>query len=120
MTRAAKLEPDSDVHHLAAFERGELEIQDSAIHDLIRYYTRESGVRSLERELARLARKAVRDESGFKALTEVNALAPELDYAAFPPAVPGVGDAITAYETDGYWMRSRTNTWWMPPVPWRR
>ena len=30
VTRAAKLEPDSDVHHLPAFERGELEIQDLA------------------------------------------------------------------------------------------
>jgi multiple sugar transport system substrate-binding protein len=45
------------------------------------------------------ARKAVRDEAGFQQLTEVNALAPELEYAAFPPAVPGVGDAITAFYT---------------------
>ena len=30
VTRAARLEPDSDVHHLPAFERGELEIQDLA------------------------------------------------------------------------------------------
>ena len=40
---------------------GELIVEESAIRDLIRYYTRESGVRSLEREVARLARKAVRD-----------------------------------------------------------
>jgi ATP-dependent Lon protease len=44
-----------------SLKEGELKVEDSAIHDLIRYYTRESGVRSLERELARLARKAVRD-----------------------------------------------------------
>jgi ATP-dependent Lon protease len=38
----------------------EWDIQDDAIRDVIRYYTREAGVRSLERELAKLARKAVR------------------------------------------------------------
>src|SRR4051812_11894140 len=38
-------------------------VPDSSIRDLIRYYTRESGVRSLERELGNLARKTVRDLS---------------------------------------------------------
>ena len=40
------------------FSVGELSIADSALRDLIRYYTRESGVRNLEREISKLARKA--------------------------------------------------------------
>lgn len=39
----------------------ELEITDDAIVDLIRYYTREAGVRGLEREIAKIARKVVRE-----------------------------------------------------------
>ena len=38
----------------------EFTISDASLRHLIRYYTREAGVRSLERELANLARKAVR------------------------------------------------------------
>ncbi len=40
---------------------GELEIHDDAVRDLVRYYTREAGVRNLEREIANLARKATKE-----------------------------------------------------------
>src|SRR5690606_34727536 len=39
---------------------GEFELTEEGLRDLIRYYTREAGVRTLEREIARLARKALR------------------------------------------------------------
>ena len=45
---------------------GELEIEDSAIVDIVRYYTREAGVRSLEREINKICRKTVRDILGVR------------------------------------------------------
>ena len=42
-------------------KKGEFTISDDALRDLIRYYTREAGVRNLEREIANLARKAVKE-----------------------------------------------------------
>jgi ATP-dependent Lon protease len=41
----------------------ELEITDLALIDLIRYYTKEAGVRGLEREIAKVARKVVKEQS---------------------------------------------------------
>ncbi len=40
-------------------KKGELILEESAIRDVIRYYTREAGVRGLERELAKIARKVL-------------------------------------------------------------
>ena len=44
-----------------SLKKGEWTVSDEAVRDLIRYYTREAGVRNLERELANLARKAVKE-----------------------------------------------------------
>lgn len=42
-------------------QEGEWSINEDAIRDIIRYYTREAGVRSLEREISNLTRKAVKE-----------------------------------------------------------
>jgi ATP-dependent Lon protease len=51
------LEKQVKAHGLKA---AEFSLSDDALKDLIRYYTREAGVRTLEREIAKLARKALR------------------------------------------------------------
>ena len=53
---------------LNGLKPGELTISDAAITDIIRYYTKEAGVRGLEREIAKVARKVVTEkELGRKA-----------------------------------------------------
>ncbi len=47
----------------------EFSLDDGALRDIIRYYTREAGVRSLKREIAKLARKAVTQIVGKKSTT---------------------------------------------------
>ena len=49
------------IFHNHGVRKGELIIEDSAIIDIIRNYTREAGVRNLEREIASIARKAIRE-----------------------------------------------------------
>lgn len=44
-------------------KKKELTIEDSAVTDLIRYYTREAGVRGLEREVAKICRKMVKESA---------------------------------------------------------
>ena len=53
------LVPKSMEHH--GLQKKEFEITDEAIYEVLRHYTREAGVRSLEREINTLARKAVKD-----------------------------------------------------------
>ncbi|EMP55741.1 DNA-binding ATP-dependent protease La [Marinobacter santoriniensis NKSG1] len=62
--------------------KDELKIPEETLRDLIRYYTREAGVRGLEREIAKICRKVVREhvEAGEKAAVT---LSPEMleDYS---------------------------------------
>jgi ATP-dependent Lon protease len=51
------LQKQYDAHGL---KPEEFRVEESALRDLMRYYTREAGVRTLEREIAKLARKALR------------------------------------------------------------
>jgi len=50
----------TEIEKKHGLKKGELTIEDSAITGLIRHYTREAGVRSLERELSNLARKTIK------------------------------------------------------------
>ena len=52
-------------------KESEWSITDDALRDLIRYYTREAGVRNLEREIANLARKAIKEILMEKAVDSV-------------------------------------------------
>ena len=68
-------------------------VEDSAIRDLVRYYTREAGVRSLEREIARLARKSVRRISQDEAVTSQTITADNLsDFAGIRKFRFGLAD----------------------------
>lgn len=42
-------------------KEAEIEISETAVRDIIRYYTREAGVRSLERDISKICRKVVKD-----------------------------------------------------------
>lgn len=48
---------------LTGLKEGEIVVDDQSILDIIRYYTREAGVRGLERELAKLCRKIVKQNA---------------------------------------------------------
>ena len=58
ISRRHLIEKQMQAHGL---KPGEWSISDDALRDIIRYYTREAGVRNLEREIASLTRKAVKE-----------------------------------------------------------
>jgi len=59
----------------SGLKRRELEVTTAAIRDIVRYYTREAGVRSLEREISKICRKVVKGilTKGLKAPVQVDA-----------------------------------------------
>jgi|TARA_B110000438_G_scaffold298055_1_gene345525 ATP-dependent Lon protease len=57
----------------------ELSLGKDAIKDLIRYFTREAGVRALEREIAKICRKVVRKNASVKAIKKLNVKADSLE-----------------------------------------
>jgi ATP-dependent Lon protease len=59
---------------------GEIAISESAIRDIVRYYTREAGVRSLEREISKICRKVVKSLLTKKRETRVSVSARNLDH----------------------------------------
>src|SRR5512140_1770957 len=59
---------------------GELAVSESAIRDIVRYYTREAGVRSLEREISKICRKVVKSLLTKKRETRVTVSARNLDH----------------------------------------
>jgi ATP-dependent Lon protease len=64
---------------LTGLKEGELVVDDESILNIIRYYTREAGVRGLERELAKLCRKIVKQNALKKEFSPVILDAEELE-----------------------------------------
>nr|WP_156678990.1 endopeptidase La [Sphingomonas profundi] len=83
------LQKQIDAHGL---KNSEFVLTDAGLRDLIRYYTREAGVRTLEREIAKLARKALRRILEGK--TERVEIAPDnlADYAGVRKFRFGIGE----------------------------
>jgi ATP-dependent Lon protease len=95
----------------AGLEPADLEITDEAMRDLVHGWTREAGVRSLEREMARVCRKAARKKAEGK-LTEPELVTPDKLVAALGPrrytdtdvvrgARVGVANGLAWTETGG-------------------
>ena len=73
-------------------KKGELEFREAAIRDIIRYYTREAGVRSLERQLAKVCRKVVKEhaaEKRFHVIVDADSLE---HFRVFASSVTGLAE----------------------------
>ncbi len=60
-------------------KEGEISINEEAVRNIIRYYTREAGVRNLEREIAKICRKVVKEILLEKEVTSVEVTADNLE-----------------------------------------
>ena len=60
-------------------KQSEISISDAALRDIVRYYTREAGVRNLEREVAKICRKVAKDLVLGRRKTKVNVTPKSLD-----------------------------------------
>jgi ATP-dependent Lon protease len=60
-------------------EPREMSVSEGAIRDIVRYYTREAGVRSLEREISKICRKVVTDISVNKITKKINVSSKNID-----------------------------------------
>lgn len=56
----------------------EIQISEAAVRDIVRYYTREAGVRALEREIAKICRKVVKQRLLGKERAKVTQIAPKV------------------------------------------
>ncbi|HWB71700.1 MAG TPA: endopeptidase La [Egibacteraceae bacterium] len=96
---------------LAGLQPGELAVTDAALSAVVSGYTREAGVRGLERQLGKLARKAATRVAGGEAAAPVTVDAgalrallgrpPEVREAAERTAVPGVATGLAVTGAGG-------------------
>jgi ATP-dependent Lon protease len=76
----------------------ELRVEEEALRDIVRYYTRESGVRNLEREISKICRKVVKELT----LGEVTKAKKAKSTSAKSTKKAAVGVAVTSANLDHY------------------
>ena len=62
--------------NLNGLKEEEIQLSDGAIRDIVRYYTREAGVRNLERDIAKICRKVVKKRVDLKSTQDPNKITP--------------------------------------------